>query len=321
MKKQRNYKQEHPSIERARLRRLEATKRMKAAGKAAGEFDGEWLMVRADTMKKSPLYQRPFNQNQAIEIAYFFNWRAFGVLSVARRAYEPGNPLYFMDGQHRLSGAQMAFSDSVEVPCMVYNVASVQEEAHIYNLININRRGLTYADKWTSRAAEGDAFVEAVERLLGEWGLVAAPKRGRFAPEPGEVVAVNTLESMLKKAGEESVRETLGNLHAVFGDNPKAYNEIFLRGVWNFLIRYPNYAVKRLRTILLRGGLDWRPDTRTMLEEGVSMALEIWTAYNHKEPADRRLPPFAMTPKGRQTGHETNRAALEYRRVREQQDH
>jgi hypothetical protein len=47
------------------------------------------------------------------------------------------------------------------------------------------------------------------------------------------------------------------------------------------------------------------------------MALSVHQAYNHKEAAIYRLPPFPLTPKGHQSGQETNRAALNFRKARE----
>ena len=261
------------------------------------------------TLSRSrPCTSGPFNEARAIEIALIFDWRAFHALNVARRLYENGMPLFYMDGGHRLVGAQLAYNDKVKVPCLIYDVGSVQEEARIYNLVNINRRGLQTADKWLSRHTEGDPYVETVEKLLGEWGLRAAPKRGSTAPEPGDVVAVTRLEYALKKAGEQSIREVLGNLHAVFGDNPKGYLEHFLSGTWHFIIRFPDYRPSRLRTVLLRKGLEWRPEFSGM-DEGVSMALSIHQAYNKQENPEYRLPPFPLTPRGHQSGQETTRAA------------
>jgi hypothetical protein len=298
--------------EAKRLRMQELQRQMKLAGKNAGAFRGKLEEIPASVLQKSEFYQRPFQENRAWEIAQAFDWMAFHALSVARR---PDGSLYYMDGQHRLYAAMCAFGDRYPVPCIVYDVEDERTEAWVYNRINIDRRGLSSADKWKSRHAEEDAYVLEVESLLGEFNLVAAPKRGSYTPKPGEVVAVNTLERALKKAGAESVRETLDRLYSTFGDNPAAYREHFLRGVWHFIIRFPQYNPQRLRTVLLRKGVQWTPLYANM-DVGISMALTIHQAYNHNEAPQHRMPPFPLTPKGQQSGAETNRAALEYRKAR-----
>jgi hypothetical protein len=298
--------------EAKRLRMQELQRQMKLAGKNAGEFKGRLEDIPANKLQKSEFYQRPFQQNRAIDIALAFDPIAFHALSVARR---PDGSLYFMDGQHRLMAAMLAKGDRYPVPCMVYDVEDERTEAWVYNRINIDRRGLSAADKWKSRHAEGDAYVLEVEDLLGEYGLVAAPKRGSYHPVPGEVVATNTLEMMLKKAGAQSVREVLGTLSSTFGDNPLGYREHFLRGVWHFIIRYPQHNPQRLRTVLLRKGVEWTPLYANM-DPGISMAVTVHQAYNHNEAPQHRMPPFPLTPKGNQSGSETNRAALEYRKAR-----
>ena len=307
----------HRATEKARLRRKELERRMRHAGEAAGErTTGRYVELPAKTIQRPENYQRPFNENAAIEMALIFDWDAFDNVNVTERTDEKGRTIYeYRDGQHRLSAAMLAKGDNVLVPCMVYPSRGNARDAWVFNRINIDRRGLASADKWTSRKAEGDSYVEAVENLLAEFDLTAAPMRGKTKPEPGEVVAVVSLEQMLKKAGEESVRETLRDLHSVFGDNPRAYNEVLMRGVWHFVIRYPYHSASRLRTVLMRNGVEWRPEFSQM-DESVAMAYTIWTAYNYKQNPEHRLPPFPMTPRGRQTGHETNRAALEYRRIR-----
>lgn len=303
--------------EQARLRRKELERHMKAAGRLAGtDHGGTYLDIAANKIKKPDYYQRPFRENRAIDYALNFSWRAFHVLNVARRK---DGSLYFMDGQHRLQAAMLAFGDRIEVPCMVYDVATMREEAEVYNMVNMDRRGLTLADKWKSRHAAEDPYVIEIESLLAEWGLTPAPIRGRTASEPGQVQALSFLEWALKKAGPGSIREVLGTLSAVFGDNPGGYVEQFLRGLWHFVIRYPDYNPKRLRTILMRHGVTWRSDFQGM-DEGTAMALTIHQAYNHKEPPERRLAPFPLATKGHQSGQETNRAAAAYRAKRQNGD-
>ena len=298
--------------EKALLRRQELARHLKQAGRAAGKPTGTYEEIPAHLLQKSPFYQRPLNEGRAIEIALAFDWAAFHALNIARR---PDGTMWFMDGQQRRLAAQLAYHDKIEVPCMVYEVNSIQREAWVYNRINIDRRGLTAPDKWLSRHTEEDPFVLEVESLLAEFDLRAAPMRGRREPQPGEVVAVYSLEAGLRKAGTQSIRETLLNLSAAFGDNPHGYIETFIRGVWHFIIRFPSYRPQRLRTVLLRHGLGWRPEFHGM-DEGIAMALTIHQAYNHREPAERRLAPFPIAPKGRQSGAETNRAALLFRRAR-----
>ena len=106
-------------------------------------------------------YQRNANENKILAIASDFMWEAFGVASVARRR---DGTLWVFDAQHRVL-ATWRRDDISELPCIVYDVDEVSEEARLFIQANTLRKPLTSVDKHKAYVKAGDRVARVVDDL------------------------------------------------------------------------------------------------------------------------------------------------------------
>lgn len=91
--------------------------------------EGAFAWIDKHDLRIDYEYQREeVSEAKVATIAREFNWRLFGALSVARR---PDGDLAVFDGGHRLRGA-MKRDDVQSVPCMVFDVVAIKDEAQTF---------------------------------------------------------------------------------------------------------------------------------------------------------------------------------------------
>lgn len=113
-----------------------------------------------------PSYQRITSNKTLIkDITRKFNWVAFGALIVSKR--EERN--WVIDGAHRLKGA-LQRSDIEEVPCLVFDQESLQNEAADFLSINNNRRSVTPVDKFRAEVVSENEEASSLNRFINDQG-------------------------------------------------------------------------------------------------------------------------------------------------------
>lgn len=135
-------------------------------------------------------YQRTRNEKKVLDVARAFSWIAFGALTVAER--EDGS-LWIVDGQHRHEGA-MKRNDVTMVPCVVYRVEALKEEAQGFLDINVGRKPLTTADTHKARVATGDPDSLLLEEIATRHGY-----RVGAGHQPDSLRCVGVCTSYLKR--------------------------------------------------------------------------------------------------------------------------
>lgn len=116
-------------------------------------------------------YQRDnISDAKVLQMARDWSWIACGAISVARR---PDGSLWAMDGQYRLM-ATLRRSDIKDLPCMIFDVVDVQEEAKGFLNVNTNRRAMQYLDRFKALITAGDEdaifvrdLIESTNRTVG----------------------------------------------------------------------------------------------------------------------------------------------------------
>ena len=101
------------------------------------------------------------------KIASDFQWPLFGALVVARRS--GWNKFAIMDGGGRWSAA-MRRSDVSSVPCVVFDMTSLSDEAKAFLGLNKNRKPVTVVNQLNALVLSGDmhaAFVLALVKNAG----------------------------------------------------------------------------------------------------------------------------------------------------------
>lgn len=128
---------------------------------------GEFRMINKRLLNVNrEIYQREAYQGKILELASSWSWIACGALIVAER----DGIFWVIDGQHRKLAADRR-SDISSLPCMVFRVAGVKNEASAFLASNTNRRNVSALDKYrASLAAEHDTAA-SVQMALDEAGL------------------------------------------------------------------------------------------------------------------------------------------------------
>lgn len=155
------------------------------------------------------IYQRDAAKAKVLELAAKWSWIACGALIVAER----DGVFWVADGQHRKLAADKR-SDIKELPCMVFMVDSVKDEAKAFLVTNANRKPVTALGKFKAQIAAGDEIAQIVCQVIASAGLRLATA----SKDPRDFKAVGLAMELARKdvdgfsdvmhlAGEMSVTE------------------------------------------------------------------------------------------------------------------
>lgn len=128
---------------------------------------GEFRMINKRLLHVNrDIYQREGIKAKVLELARNWSWISCGALVVAQRE----GVYWIVDGQHRKLGADNR-SDIKDLPCLVFKVASVEEEARAFLATNVNRRNVSAHDKYRASLGAGDAIARQVQDAINNAGL------------------------------------------------------------------------------------------------------------------------------------------------------
>jgi hypothetical protein len=254
-------------------------------------------------LRPATRYQRPLNEQHALDIALHFRWESCEALEVAAN---PDGTYTVVDGQHRHAALDLLFGATApEEPVPVAVIAGADpERAAAARDINLRRKSWTGGSLFRLRLEAGERLPVAVAAMLAGLGLTPwlGATGGRGTPARGTVTGIATLERCAARAGLPSARHTVCVLKAAYGDDPAAYRAPLLRGVWDFLLRFadaPAYRgdvlVRALRGATV-GGIGAAAGAKPV-DPQTAVAWAVYDAYHRATRA--RLPAFTLPPAGR----------------------
>lgn len=126
---------------------------------------GRFMTIKKELLEIDLTYQREQNESKVLAIAAQWSWVGCGCLSVAKR----GTRFIVMDGGHRHGGA-MRRSDISVLPCMVYDMDSVKDEATFFLILNLLRKAMTSSERFNAQTTSGDENAIFVRDLLAQCG-------------------------------------------------------------------------------------------------------------------------------------------------------
>lgn len=136
-------------------------------GWAAADERGEFRLINKRLLLVNrDVYQREGIKGKILELASTWSWIACGALIVAAR----DGKLWVVDGQHRKLAADRR-SDIQDLPCMVFNVAALKDEAKAFLSTNTNRRNVSALDKFRASLAARDLVAIRVQEAIDVAGL------------------------------------------------------------------------------------------------------------------------------------------------------
>lgn len=168
-----------------------SSKRVKFNWVSAGD-PGVFMMINKGDLNLEGKYQRGgvfgISKAKVLDIAREWDWKAFGVLAVIKRA---DGSLWVYDGGHRLR-ASFYRDDIEELPCMVFECNDLKEEAKAFVVTNTMVSNVSAFHLHRASVLAGEPLALAVEGVVEKYGYTPtdAKKRGGFG-------AIGTLRSLV----------------------------------------------------------------------------------------------------------------------------
>lgn len=128
---------------------------------------GKLQWIDKNALHVDSTYQRQIRGNKPREIASAWSWVACGALRVALRS---DGTYWVIDGQHRLAAA-LRRSDITDLPCVVFEVSGVADEAKGFVTGNTKRGAVKIFDKHRASVLAGDVVAQQIEQILVDLGL------------------------------------------------------------------------------------------------------------------------------------------------------
>lgn len=127
---------------------------------------GVLMMIDKRDLRVNPEYQRSLAEHKVREMSASWSWLACSAITVGMR----GGVCWVIDGQHRVVAA-MRRADIVELPCVVFELENIQDEAQGFLDINSLRKPMTSVDRLRASAVAGDEAAKQFELLCRRLGL------------------------------------------------------------------------------------------------------------------------------------------------------
>jgi hypothetical protein len=147
-------------------------------------------------------YQRSLEAegSQALirRIAARWDWGLCQPLFIARRA---DGGLYVVDGQHRLAAALLR-GDINQLPCVVRDFSTAEQEAAAFVALNQQRRPLSSLDLFKASVAAGDMEATMIVQCVTEAGLAIAATTNNQAMRAGDLGNVGGLQRCYRVHGQ-----------------------------------------------------------------------------------------------------------------------
>lgn len=136
-------------------------------------------------------YQRAESKNKILELARDWSWVACGAISVSKR----GGRFWVIDGQHRVLAAKKR-SDISKLPCLVFALEDVADEARGFLNANANRKPVSAVAKHRAAVVAEDRIAVELQAIFDEFGVTVTPTHD------GNPDHISCVASAAKKVGE-----------------------------------------------------------------------------------------------------------------------
>lgn len=154
---------------------------------------GQFQMIPKTSLYVDRAYQRSegeVSQNKILKYAADWHWMLCGVLLVVRR---PDGSYLVVDGQHRALAA-LTRDDISELPCLVFSLDDVTEEARTFVAAATVRTSISTVTRHKASVVAMDPVSLAVEEAAQACGCTISKSDGA-----GHIKAVSTLTSMVRE--------------------------------------------------------------------------------------------------------------------------
>jgi hypothetical protein len=208
---------------------------------------GEFALLHKRDLRIDLSYQRSLNERVVTRIANNWNWAACGCLLVSLRT--DGAGWFIFDGGHRWSAARL-LSEIGELPCLVFEMASVTAEAIAFLSVNTERKTIGPMASYKAELMTGSPRALLVDEL--------ARMAGRTVGVPSDKTHISCVSAMQRYAAvdKDALRRVWPLITELCQDGPMP--SLIIQALWATERRMPygqSLTDDRWRARLLRAGM------------------------------------------------------------------
>ena len=185
----------------------------------------ESTFVNVNLIDVDRQYQRALREVLVNRILRKFQWSRFGAIVLAKKN---GGRFMVVEGQHRVEAAKR-HPDINAVPAVVFEFASLEEEAKSFVGINRDRQAVSSVDRYWAAVTAGNPTALHVAAILKKAECDIVREHG--AAQPGHTHAVTALERSIKNFGDEATVRALRILCATWPDDKDALRGTLITAV------------------------------------------------------------------------------------------
>jgi len=162
------------------------------------------------------IYQRPTNEARVRKMRDEFDPDLLGVVTLSDRGPQPDNLQYaILDGGHRVDLYHLMDWTDQRILSQVYKDLTIQQEAHIYSVMNSERVRPTTLNLFLARVASKDPAACLLKEAVEAGGAVLSTD---YRPGSRYFRAIAEAERVFKVAGPEVVRQAVWCMTEAWAD-------------------------------------------------------------------------------------------------------
>jgi hypothetical protein len=183
--------------------------KIKRYGWTVKDKPGVFKWISKQLLNIDPSYQRSQSLGRTRQMAANWSWVACGTLTVAMR----DGDYYIIEGQHRWLAA-LNRSDIIDLPCMVFDINRLQDEARGFLNSNIMRSPIRVLSSYHSRITAKDEETLYLEKLFKDLKMHAGSNN-----RPLEVTCIGSCFNLMK-LNRLKFEQTMEFLEILCKDHP-----------------------------------------------------------------------------------------------------
>jgi hypothetical protein len=183
---------------------------------------GVMMLIDKQELRVNHEYQRQIVASKVTDMSACWSWVACGTITVGMR----DGAAWVLDGQHRVAAAKRR-ADITNLPCIVFDLDSVEDEAKGFLSSNRLRGQMTSVDHFRAELVAGNAVAKLFNDVCNDLDLVVTSSN----PGPG---AIKSAAWGMRRFGEDAAiaRTTLELASEIAKDGNMPVPEILLEGLW-----------------------------------------------------------------------------------------
>ena len=234
--------------------------------------------------------QRPYNEKWSKQIAAEFDPDKFDPPVITK----PNGVGYYhiVEGQHRVSGAKMAFGESEQLLCRMVDAEDPARAAEIWLGINSGRKAIKPVQRFEVSVTAGRQPETEINGLVKRMGYRISQYKTDHS-----IAAVSSLIEVHRKFGIMMLKATLLTLDKTWAGDPAAFSGELIKGYAMFINEFHSQMDhKRLHEViakaytpnkLVAAGRLYAEQNSTPVIEGISETIRSKYNYKLKEEQSR----------------------------------